>query len=216
MLAALRRMSVSFRRRAAPAFRSIAVGTYAVRKELSMARPTGVKEGDTMFCSIYLELSKAALVMSGWSLVGSQLEQKNGTLFVFATFSKVYAGETTNYVATWGGTEHGCNYRIVAYSGVNTAKAVNVTSGEANATSSATEKAPSLTTTVANTTLLYSGATSSGVLATSTPSGFTKRVDEGGLVADKVMTTVGASGPVEWPLEGSAWWIGTLIALEGV
>jgi hypothetical protein len=197
-------------------FVTSAKGTYEARTSGSIPKPAEVAVGDVMLASIYLELNET-IAMSGWTLASTRLVQANGTTFSFATFWKVYEGEAGPYAVTWNGTSHGMNWRLGAYRFVNQNSPINAAGGQTNSGSTSTaETAPSITPTVSNTRLVFTGANSNGneVAGGGDPAGFTKRQDTGGYLADGFGPAANvATGAKTETLGAAAWYAAQLIAL---
>jgi hypothetical protein len=197
----------------APSFALEAEGTYAARTSIEVPKPAGlVSKKHYMLLSIYLELTNVPISIEGWKIVGEPIYQENGTAFAFVTFAKLYEGEAGPYIVTWNATSHGCNWRFAAYNNVGSVDPINAVAGAASTTSSVTERAPSVVTTVANCLLVIVGANSLGNGGTP-PAGFIERTDNGGYTADGVQVAEGASGNKDVTISPASWNAAQLIAL---
>jgi hypothetical protein len=182
-------------------FRSSA--TQKSQDSLTIIKPAGTVENDVMLANIYAVGASTPTITppSGWTLIISTVGSASNSRL--STYYKVAgASEPANYQWTFSGgqTNQG---GISTYYGVNTADPIDVYGGQAN-TASISYTAPSVTTTVANTTLVAGfGALAGGSDNTVTPpSGMTECYDVGQdndgpaclESADVVQASAGASG----------------------
>lgn len=171
-------------------------------------KPTGVVSGDIMLCFVAVIKGTLTVSMSGWTLI-EKLEP--GSKMTGALFWKKYEGEAGPYAYTWGGAEAFRSATIVAYSGVS-GTPVNVHSGASSGSASTKSIAPSVTTTVANTMLVYGSVNEEGN-STTVPAGMTARVNNDAFFSDVAQATAGASGTKEGVITGAVFNAAMLVAL---
>jgi RHS repeat-associated protein len=185
---------------------------------ITVGKPAGVTTNDLLLGAITVRSNLAITPPAGWTLVRSDA---SGTTITQAIYRKVAgASEPANYTWTFAGPVTGTVGAIVAYSGVNTTTPVDVSGGQANA-SSASVTAPSVTTTVANDMLVGFFGTANDATFTP-PSGMTERSDilahtasdSSAESADVVKATAGATGTKVATASKSAVNIGQLVALK--
>jgi hypothetical protein len=184
---------------------------------LTLPAPAGVTAGDVMLASVDVRALPAITPPPGWTLIRSDT---NNTTMTMATYHRVVeAGEPASY--TWRfSLKKAAAGGIVAYSGVDTAAPIDASDGSVN-TSSATIKAPSITTTVADTRLVGFFGAANGTTITP-PLTMTERGDVASTVgtdvtlegADGVQSAPGPTGPRKATSARSARSIGHLVALR--
>jgi RHS repeat-associated protein len=162
---------------------------------ITVNKPTGVLTNDVLIAGI-ATFTAAITPPSGWTLVRSDSGSVVQTLYTHV----VGASEPSNYTWTFGVIVTSAAGTIVAYSGVDTTTPVDVSGGQANA-SSTSITAPSITTTGAN-ELIVGFFAIAKLTTTTAPSGMNERADQGanGTVAisqetaDVVQAIAGATG----------------------
>lgn len=185
---------------------------------ITVAKPAGVTTNDVLLGAVTVRSALAITPPAGWTLVRSDV---NGSSITQAVYSRVAGGsEPPNYTWTFAGPVTGTVGAIDAYSGVNTTTPVDVSGGQANA-SSASVTAPSVTTTVANDMVVGFFGTANDATFT-VASGMTERTDilahtvsdSSAESADVVKATAGATGTRVATASKSAVNIGQLVALK--
>ncbi|OYW84522.1 hypothetical protein B7Z17_03955, partial [Candidatus Saccharibacteria bacterium 32-49-10] len=170
---------------------------------VGIAMPTGVVQNDVMVAAITFQGGTGVTVTppTGWNLV--QRQDSTTTLGQALYWKLAAAGESGTYTWTLSKSRKASGV-IMAYSGVNTASPIDISGGQANA-SSATITAPSVTTTVANDMLVGFFGENAGTAFTATTlgtsivaSGFStgtgKQVLTGTGGAYALQAAIGASG----------------------
>ena len=128
-------------------FRSATSAASVPITSITVSKPSGVTTNDVLLGMVSVRSGPTITPPSGWTLVRSDV---NGTSLTQAVYRKVAGGsEPSSYSWTFDGPVSAVVGTIVAYSGVNTGTPVDVSGGQANA-SSTSVTAPSVTTTVAN------------------------------------------------------------------
>jgi fibronectin type III domain protein/calcineurin-like phosphoesterase family protein len=200
------------------AFRSASFGrTTTASNSLTLLAPASIQAGDVMVASVDVRALPAITPPAGWTLIRSDA---NSTVLTMATYYRVVGlAEPASY--RWGfSLSKAAAGGIVAYTGVDTAAPIDVAGGVVNG-SSATIKAPVLTTSVAHARLVGFF----GIAAAKTftpPLGMIERGDvtsTGGTNvalegADGVQVAPGSTGQRNALASGSGRSIGHLVALR--
>ena len=202
------------------AFRSSSAGTTVASSSVAVAKPTGVVSGDVLMAAVSVRGLPTITPPSGWSQVRSDV---NGTVMTQATFSHLAGGsEPASYTFTFSTSVSAAAVGILAYSGVDPVNPVDVSAGQANA-SSTSITAPTMTVHVADTYLI--GVFGIGNDPTFTPPagtterfGFTVVGDYkiGLEVTDEARLNAGASGTRVATTSKSAANLGQLVALRPI
>jgi len=204
-----------------PVFRAVSSSVYeAVDDVTSVAKPVGTVNGDVMIAT-FLGASSIALDVvldtppAGWTLIGAPVLQTqpgggfHGKLWVYW---KRASGEPASYDFLHA-TTMSTQATISSYSGcIGSGSPVNVFSQAVGV--SATATATSVTTTLANTKLIYTGHNWDGTGLTP-PSGMTERFDSIVYSADESRVLAGATGARTQALASANPWQAYLIALTG-
>jgi hypothetical protein len=172
---------------------------------ITISKPTGTVDGDVMF-AVFAADELLSVSLTGWTSVTSVDATDSGQRLV--VLRKVAASEGANYEFTTSGS-FSIAAAILSYSGVDNTTPVDVsgTNRSGNDTEAAPQSpvAPTITTTVADTMLLYIATVDLvDVTAGSSwapPSGYTERVDTIDTsficpltVAEKAQAATGATG----------------------
>ena len=181
------------------AFRNVFTSANTAVSSLNITVPSTVVNGDLMLLTVGVQSgSRTITTPTGWTVLQ---DTPISTLGRKATYYRVAVGAEASTVYTIsivGGTAR-IDAAIVAYSGVDTLSPINVSSGQANA-SSTSIVAPTVTTTVGNTRLVFLGTTIVGASGITPPTGETERADYGPAssmrseVADETIATASATG----------------------
>ncbi len=156
------------------------------RCRVTIAAPAGLTLDDVMVASISVRSSAAtvAAAPAGWTLL-ARINQNTGNSISLLTYYKV---ATASEPASYQWTFDNCNYLaagIQAFSGVDTAAPINVSGGQATATSTA-HATPSITPTVTGTMLVeafaFSSSATSWTAASTTMSQAFHAANPGGAV----------------------------------
>jgi len=205
---------------AAPAFQSVVTNT-TTATSLTINKPTGVVQNDLLLATLAARGNTTITAPAGWT----QIQQtNNGTTQTLAVFYRVATVDdiaAANYTFGLGTTAVGVAGAILRYTGVDPRFPIDAsgiaTGNSANAT------APSVTTSVADTTVLrIAGIPNNGTLTV--PSGTTERAnlvrDPGGAandtrlgVADAVQAAAGATGTAAFTNTSGAW-VAATVALR--
>jgi hypothetical protein len=182
---------------------------------LTLTAPEDVEIGDLLLAAVQVAGGTGITITppSGWDLV---LRTDQTTTQSLAVYRHRYTAESE---ASWGWTltSAAAVGVLVALGGVDHVSPVDVSGGQANA-SSTSAVAPSVTTTRTNAQLVALFAAATGAVAATPPSGMTERVDTAGAalalsVAEARQGTLGASGTKTATLSSAAANIGMLVAL---
>jgi hypothetical protein len=202
-----------------PVFRAAANTSYIQRTDsTTVDKPVGVVNGDVMILSLFGGASVALDVRidtppAGWTQIGTEqlsTQSDNGFFGKLWVYWKRASSEGANY-SFLHVTTMSTQATIAAYSGcIPTGNPVNTFSQAGAAT--ATAIATSVTTTVANTKLVYTGHNWDGTGLTA-PSGMTERFDGITYLADEDRASAGATGTRTQTLASVNPWQAYLIAL---
>jgi hypothetical protein len=199
-------------------YRSASSATSSSILSLTIAKPAGTTTNDVLIAGITVRGTPTITPPAGWTLIRSDA---NSTTITQALYRKVAGGsEPASYAWTFNHPIVAAVGGIAAYSGVDTSTPVDVSGGQANA-SSTTVTAPSVTTTVANTLVVGFFGTANDATF-SAASGMTERYDVdadgtnqiGGEAADEARPTAGATGSRAATASVAAVNIGQLVALR--
>jgi hypothetical protein len=198
----------------APTFRSSKVAT-SLASSVTVQQPNGLAVDDVMLAFATSESSTAITGPDGWT----RLHDVNpGTGRRGAVFWKrATASEPSGYTFSWG---NGGLVTVVAYSGVNTVTALD--GSDVSATSAATTSAvaPSLTTSSAETRLVF-GVWAKGNTAISSPSSVTVQSSHVAnssilIMGDEKHATTGTSGTRTFTYTTAENNMATTVALRGI
>jgi hypothetical protein len=156
---------------------------------------------------------------TGWTLVRTDV---NGSTMRLSTYQRwAVSGEPATYAFMFSKSTSAASAGVVAYRGVHPTTPIDAHGGQLNASSSIRATAPTITTTVARTTLIASFGSASNVTVTP-PTGMTERYDRLSAGSSKVAVTgddqplaaAGNTGVRTATLSKSTSSIGQLIALR--
>jgi hypothetical protein len=199
-------------------YRSVETAVSTPLTELTVDAPAGLTSGDVMVAAIVVRSDATISTPTGWTLVRSDV---SGSSLRQSAYVKVAGGsEPGSYTWTFSAQTPAAAGSIAAYTGVDTTTPVDVSGGQANASSSSVV-APSVTTTIANALVVGLFATANDGTF-SPPSGMTERTDvpvDGtaqatASLADVSQASAGASGTKTATASVSAVNIGALVALR--
>lgn len=198
---------------AAPAFRSVADGGGASIDTVLITKPTGTVDDDILLAQIYTELNGQTVTPpAGWTSIVN-IDNASGT-FRTAWYYKRASGEGANYTFTATGSDW-IGGAIASYSGcIGSGSPIDV-NGSGNVGGSNTSAiASAVTTTVADTLIVFGSQNFIGTAATP-PSGMTERQDvTGRYFADVAQATGGSTGSKTATLASADFWSAILIALK--
>lgn len=187
-------------------FRSVASTVYGARTNTTVNKPTGTVDGDIMIAELFVGATGAAPTVTppaGWTAIGTATLVNDGSFFGgFNVYWKRASSEGTSYTFTHTGGSSEC--LIASYSGCVTSGspigATSVNSGTTGATSTAT----SITTTSANSRVLF---VQHGwdVGSVSPPAGMTERFESLIYLADYLATSAGATGARTGTIPQAPW-----------
>jgi hypothetical protein len=209
---------------AAPAFRALANTTYpSAATSVTCAKPTGTVDGDIMVAFLVQvragSATSAPTPPSGWAQIATYQTVFDAANTLYARASvwwKRASSEGANY--TWTFTETNNNQAVIAsYSGcIASGNPVDVSSGN-SASSGNTATATGVTTTVADTRLIYTGNNWEALGNLTPPTGMTERYDNLTYWSDQAIASAGATGNRTQVVTGSTTpWTAFLIALKPV
>jgi hypothetical protein len=202
----------------AVAFRAVATSDYGLVTSFVFTLPDGVEEGDLLLGAIQFTGGSTITITppSGWTSV---LRTNDGTTAGQEVFRAIYA-QSLGTSITFGlsGAGSAAIGILAAYGGVDHASPVDVSGGQANASSSSAT-APSVATAKSNAHLVAFWGAATGARSATPPQAMTERADRQGSAlaiscADVVQGTLGASGTKVATLSGASANIGQLIALQ--
>lgn len=157
-------------------YRSSSTATNAGATTLAITAPSGISDNDVMIAVICVNVETTAITApSGWTLIRSL----NTT---FTARSSVYykraSGESGSYTWTFDSSQRSTGAISVFVGVKNYSSPINVESGQMTTGGTGNAVSPTVTTTVPNTMLVWSGADDSSLSATWTPpSGMTESAD---------------------------------------
>ena len=167
-------------------FRAASTGATATARSLTLNRPVGVVEGDLLLASLDTRGNSPIVEPHGWKLVRTD---ENGTTMRKATFFRIASStEPQSYVWQLSGSGPAAGM-ILAYSGVDAARPIQASNGQANVGSQLIS-APS-------TSVAARGAWLVGLFAAAVPSDLTPPPS----MAERAAANVSARG---WSIAGKA------------
>jgi len=159
---------------------------------LTINKPVGLEENDVMIANISVRGGTGTAITppSGWNLVR---RSNSKTTLAHATYWKAATGsESGSYTWTFSSSQKASG-GIQGYRGIDTTNPIHVENGQVNG-SSKTITAPSITTTVDNTMLVFGGGMATGTTVSSYPDGLAMRFEAastGGGATTRTTTTSG-------------------------
>lgn len=197
------------------AYRAVSSVTQTSATSLTLTVPSTAEMGDLLLAVLHVDGGSGITITppAGWELVLRTDDSTTETTAVYRC--RKVSGLAETHVFTF--TSAACVAHMLAYGGVDQVTAVDVSGGQANA-SSASCTAPSITPTKTNAQLVWIGGAATGARTATPPSGFTERADSQGAalaasVADNLQATIGVSSTKVGTLSGAAANVGTLLAL---
>ena len=201
-----------------------AAGSYTSGSTIDLPVPTTVATDDLMIAQIAYSATGGGIITppAGWTLLDET--GANGiTQALYWRVATVSEPAAYSFTLSSGATDTAVG-AITLYDGVDTASPIDISAAQTNA-SAATVTAPSITTTVANATLVAFYAVRDDGNGTA-PGGMTERTDvnsaNGGapadetlaLSADEQLGAAGSTGTRTATVDATAGSIGTLVALN--
>jgi len=197
---------------------SAANSSYAATS-VTVSKPTGTVEGDVMIAALGWDANGSITAPSGWTLIRSTLYDVDNN--VAAWYKVAGASEPADYTWSQPGNDD-FSVGIATYYNVNTGNPINIENAQTNTTSS-NVVAPSITTTAANTMLVFIGSIDHNNVGNTwtPPSGMTERVDQTNTwtsieIADVVQASAGSTGTKTAVTTDTRANVGHLIALNPV
>lgn len=153
-----------------------------------------------------------------WTKRALVVQNTSTDKFTVIRYTSVYNSEGSTFNITWNGSI-GAVWRTAAltsWSGVHATTPMDATpTMQAGAFADTTPIAPSITTTHANSRLVYMSANFAGTTGSAYSSGFTEHVDFDAFhIASANQAAAGASGNKQDTLGTTAWWSAGLMALQ--
>ncbi len=203
----------------APAFRASTTAGNGAGTSVVVTKPTGTVQDDILINLLYLENTADTITApSGWTELTACGGNQTGPTPDFRV--KVYwlragASEPTSYTWSWTNSVWR-TATMAAFSGaITTGDPTDGCSFNASATSSTSMTATGITTTVADTLVIFLGTEFDGSPTATPPSGMTERVDFANVyLADVAQASAGATGNKTATLSAAAWNTGSLTALK--
>lgn len=192
---------------------------------LGITRPTGTTTNDVLICAITVSRFGSVSTLSGWTLLAEVTRPGSSRQFVYYRVSG--GSEPATYTWTLDDAGQSVAGAIACYRNVNTSTPIDA-SAFRDSPFGVDMIAPSITTTVSNTRLVFVGGieTAYGTTLTSTPpTGYTERVDQAAsgsgsdsrqvvYIADAQGGAAGATGEVVAAMAESWEPVAGLIALR--
>lgn len=204
----------------APSLRATATANDTAVTQLTIPVPSGTQNGDGLILALAVRGGSGTTVSTpaGWTLI---LTQNQSTGVRLAIFRRIAASEPASYTVSWTGGSFDADGAIYAAQNVDALNLVEASNSQGNAASTSVA-APSITTTSANTLLLFIGAAQGGPTWTP-PGGETERADvqSGGTnkisltIAEETLASAGATGTRTATISSSQQSVGALVALRG-
>ena len=182
---------------ASPAFRSSTIPGSGSSAGITITKPTGVVDNDILVCFAYFESDAAITPPSGWTQKLLNEQNAGGEDHRLYCWWHRAASDGASYAWSWTGSVFR-DFSIHAFSGALTSgDPFQQTNTAIAGASSATTPAVSLTTTTADTTLLWAGSNFNSNAWNTDPTGFTALYDASyGRCFYKAQATAGASGSI--------------------
>ena len=179
------------------AFRSLTNTTYASRVSTTLTPPAGLTNGDILIATLLIARGTAPFTPSlpaGFAEFGTATQVTDGGLVAdLHIYWKRAASESGDYVFTTVTTEHNTQGVMKAYSGCKASGTPLAATSNNTGTGSAAS-GTSITTTAANSWLLYVAHDWEATSALTPPTGMTERFDNLVYVADQLIAAAGATG----------------------
>jgi hypothetical protein len=144
-----------------PSVRSVSSNAGNALPSLTIPTPAGTTAGDLLVATVAHQggSGRGMTPPAGWSAVPNTDVYEGTNARIHAWFKFAGASEPSSYTFTLTGGSQDTAGGIIALSGANAVSPINVSAGQSNgSTGSTSVPAPSVTTTVPNTLLLYAGA----------------------------------------------------------
>jgi len=204
-----------------PVFRAGSSTTYTSRTTVTtVAKPTGTADGDVMVATFLGAAASAAniaiTVPAGWTQIGTTttVTQPGGSFFgKLWVLWKRASSEGTTYDFLHANTLS-TQVSISSYSGCLAFGSPIDVFSQASGNSGSTATATGVTTTTANTKLIYTGHNWDGT-ALDPPTGMTELFDSVVYSADESRVVAGATGARTQTLDSDNPWQAYLVALKG-
>lgn len=203
---------------AAPAFQSEATAT-GTTTSLTITKPTGVVQNDLLVATLAARGSTSITAPAGWTQVQQTNNGTNQTLAIFYRVASASDIAATNYNFNLS-ANIGVAGAILRYTGVDPRFPIDVSATATGTSANAT--APTVTTTVADTTVVRVAGIPNNGSITAFPPGTASRVNlvqnPGGTandtrlgVADAVQAAAGATGTAAFTNTSGAWVAATVV-----
>jgi hypothetical protein len=203
-----------------PVFRAVSSIVYASRTATTVDKPVGTANGDILLAAFFQakggDIPIDATAPPGWSQIGTNLQLFADGLYTrFSLWWRRASSEGATYTWDHSGQAQFTQLAISAYSGCvvagNPVDVFSQNSGDSSTGGTAT--ATGVTTTVANTVLVYGGHNWDNTQVLSPPSGMTERFDQLVYFADEARA---GTGPTSNRLQAGVGmaWAACLVALK--
>lgn len=182
---------------ASPAFRASTIPGSGSSAGRTVTKPTGTVDNDIVIAFAYVESDVTITPPSGWTQKLLNEQNAGGEDHRCYCWWHRAATDGANYAWTWSGSVFN-DFSVLSYSGaLTTGDPFQQTNTAIAGASSVTTPAVSLTTTTADTTLIWVGSNFNSNAWDTDPSGFTVRYDAAyARVFDKAQAAAGASGSI--------------------
>ncbi len=156
-----------------PSVRAVSSNAVNAATSITIAKPAGTAQGDLLLAIVSHQAGKARNMTppSGWTAVPNGDYSEANNTRIHAWYHVAGGSEPSSYTFTLtGGSGEDTTGGILDITGAKTSAPINASLGQVNSANSSTSvQAPSITTTVPNTLLVFAGA--ANVPATWTPPG---------------------------------------------
>jgi hypothetical protein len=185
-----------------PSVRASTTSTANAATSLSIPTPAGTSAGELLVSVVSHQVGQHRNMTppAGWTAVPNTDWADGNNARIHAWYKVATAFEPASHTFTLtGGSGQDISGGILAIQGANTATPINASNGQANQSSSTQVKAPSITTTLDSTLLVFGGSCSAARTYTP-PAGMTEHWDSSSSGTYKVSTEVAtapqaAAGP---------------------
>ena len=199
----------------APAWQSASAGSLGATLSLVITKPAGTVDGDLLVAFVANNTAATITAPAGWTLIVSQARATNS---LQAAWWRIASGEPADYTFTQtvSGSLSGSIHRISGHH----ATPVDVSAAAASTAQDTAPTAPTVTTTAADTLLVYSASAEAAAQASITaPAGMTERAEvlagagRNHHVATQTLGAAGATGTRAATLATAAHWVALNVAV---
>lgn len=188
------------------AFRAVASTNATTTTSFVIAKPTGTVDGDAMVAIVNANNSATITPPAGWTLINTVDPVTEATI---STYYKKASSEGSDYTFTIGSSER-TSGGIISFSGSFASNFIDVSSVNSATGGTDAPRASSVTTTVANTMLVYLSSYDNSDTAPvyTIAAGITQAVQTTGasktIIGYKSQAAAGATGTINTTWDGSS------------